>query len=138
MKKDASKLPRGVEENSSLSYISDKDPNNGDQGIGFSWVLPRNLQNFISKNNPWNKGFAMLLISTGLQVTKDKYSAEALLQSSTSPQQKGSDILQYSGLQNQPNTSKCLQNFKKEHIYVYLYVHTNTQRNQNVTVCIQS
>lgn len=80
----------------------------------------------------------MLLISTGLQVTKDKYSAEALLQSSTSPQQKGSDILQYSGLQNQPNTSKCLQNFKKEHIYVYLYVHTNTQRNQNVTVCIQS
>lgn len=50
----------------------------------------------------------MLLISTDLQVTKYKYSAEALLWSSTSPQQKGSDILQHSGLQNQPNTSKCL------------------------------
>jgi len=70
---------RGLEENSSHLCTSVKDSNSADQGIEFNWVLPGNLQNFISKNIPLNKGFAVLLTATCLQVTKYNYSAEALL-----------------------------------------------------------
>lgn len=76
---DAFRHLEGLEENSSHLCTSVKDFKSAEQGIEFNWVLPGNLQNFISKNIPLNKGFAVLLTATCLQVTKYNYSAEALL-----------------------------------------------------------
>lgn len=76
---DAFRHLEGLVENSSHLCTSVKDFKSAEQGIEFNWVLPGNLQNFISKNIPLNKGFAVLLTATCLQVTKYNYSAEALL-----------------------------------------------------------